>query len=97
MPSDTIEPVQAEAGERRSPTLRADQWLALAATPTFALMALATAVGGDAASTLICSAAHSAPILTGMVTMYLLMSLFHSPPWVRLIGDRWRGGATTTR
>ncbi len=26
--------------------------------------------------------------LTGMVLMYLLMSVFHSAPWLKLIGNR---------
>ncbi len=90
MMSDAIEPVLAEARGGRWSDLRADQWLSLAATPTFALMALATVIGGDAVPALICSAAHKTPLLTGMVTMYLLMSLFHSPPWLRLIGGRPR-------
>jgi len=90
MTSNTIEPARPETMGRRWSTLRADEWLSLAATPAFALMALATAIGGDAAPSLICSAGHGAPLLTGMVTMYLLMSLFHSPPWLRLVGGRWR-------
>ena len=32
----------------------------------------------------LCSSGHGAP-LSGMVTMYLLMSAFHSPPWLNLI------------
>lgn len=56
-------------------------WLHLAAAPTFAAMALATAVsGGD----VLCSAMGASP-LAGMVPMYLLMSLFHAAPWLRLI------------
>jgi hypothetical protein len=30
--------------------------------------------------------AHGGLSLTGMVPMYALMSFFHSPPWLRLIG-----------
>jgi hypothetical protein len=35
----------------------------------------------------LCSSAHGAP-LDGMVTMYLLMSAFHSPLWLKLIFGR---------
>ena len=62
------------------------KWLCLAATLIFALMALLTALGGAPTDTL-CSSGHGAP-LSGMVTMYLLMSAFHSPSWLNLIGGR---------
>jgi hypothetical protein len=62
-------------------------WLALAATPTFALMALVTSVVGDAAPDLLCSATH-ASTLAGMVPMYLLMSAFHLAPWLKLVSRR---------
>lgn len=60
--------------------------LGLAAAPTFALVALLNAVGGDPAQTL-CSAASRWP-LGDMVSMYLLMSLFHLTPWLKLISRR---------
>jgi hypothetical protein len=72
--------------ERRSDAaaLGAADWLGLAAAPTFALMALLTYVlGGDA--DMMCSAAQSVSPLSGMVPMYLLMSAFHSAPWLKLI------------
>ena len=56
--------------------------LSLAATPTFAIMALLTAVHGGSMPDMICSANGSA--LTGMVPMYVLMSAFHLAPWLRL-------------
>jgi len=65
-------------------------WLSLAAAPTFAVMALLTAASG--APPMICSAAMEASPLGGMVPMYLLMSLFHCAPWLRLISG-WRRGA----
>jgi hypothetical protein len=64
------------------------KWLGLAATPTFAIMALLTAVLGSPADTL-CAAGHG-PMLGGMVPMYLLMSAFHSAAWLRLISERRR-------
>lgn len=63
--------------------------LALAAAPTFAGMALLTAIHGGGQADMICSTAH-ASALSGMVPMYLLMSAFHLAPWLRLV-VRWRG------
>ena len=65
--------------------LRAAGVLALAASPTFAIMALLTGVLGGGPAEMLCSAAHVSP-LSGMVTMYLLMSGFHAAPWLKLIG-----------
>ena len=58
--------------------------LYLAATPTFAIMAALTSVSGGNAD-MMCSAAHGAWQLGGMVPMYVLMSAFHSPPWLKRI------------
>lgn len=71
--------------------LGAADWLSLAAAPTFAAMALLTAVLGGGAMDMLCSAAPPSP-LSGMVPMYLLMSAFHCAPWLRLIYGR-RSGA----
>jgi hypothetical protein len=72
------------ATRRNAAALRAADGLALAASPTFAAMALLTSVlGGDPAE-MLCSAAQGSP-LSGMVTMYLLMSAFHMAPWLKLI------------
>ena len=65
----------------------AADWLCLAAAPTFAIMALLTGVGGWQAD-MLCSAAQQASPLSGMVPMYLLMSAFHSAPWLKLISRR---------
>ncbi len=54
-------------------------FLSFASAPTFALMALASAAGGGM------DAMCGASPLTGMVTMYLLMSAFHLAPWLKLI------------
>ena len=62
--------------------------LSLAATPTFAIMALLTAVHGGSMPDMICSAARDGSALTGMVPMYLLMSAFHLAPWLRLLSSR---------
>ena len=58
--------------------------LSLAAAPTFAAMALLTGLDGGAHDTL-CSATGDASPLSGMVPMYLLMSAFHSAPWLKLL------------
>jgi hypothetical protein len=67
--------------------VRLASWLSLAAAPTFAVMALATALQRDGSPDLLCSAAHGSP-LAGMVPMYLLMSAFHLAPWLKLFGRR---------
>jgi hypothetical protein len=58
-------------------------WLCLAASPVFAVMALLAQ--GDGKADMICSAVMGASPFGGMVPMYLLMSLFHLPPWLKLI------------
>jgi hypothetical protein len=62
----------------------AADWLALAAAPTFATMALLTGLFGGTPDAL-CAALQGTSALSGMVPMYLLMSAFHAAPWVRLI------------
>ena len=63
-------------------------WLCLAAAPTFAVMALLTGVFGGGAPDVLCSATSP---LGGMVPMYLLMTAFHSAPWLSLIFSRPSG------
>jgi len=65
-------------------------WLCLAAAPTFAVMALLTGVSGGGAPDVLCSAGGASP-LGGMVPMYVLMSAFHSAPWLSLIFSRPSG------
>jgi hypothetical protein len=69
-----------------------DGFLSLAATPTFAIMALLTSIHGGGMPDMICSTAPNASPLTGMVPMYLLMSAFHLAPWITLLSRR-RSGA----
>jgi hypothetical protein len=73
-------------------TIGAADWLCLAAAPTFAIMALLTCVLGGGPLDMLCSAARDASPLSGMAPMYLLMSAFHSAPWLTLLGNR-RSGA----
>ena len=63
-------------------------WLALAAAPTFAFMALLSAVPGSGPLDMLCSATPGASPFSGMVLMYLLMGAFHLGPWLRLIASR---------
>jgi hypothetical protein len=74
----------------------AADWLCLAATPTFAIMALLTAFGGGELE-LLCAAMHHASPLSGMTLMYLLMSAFHSAPWLKLIGSRYEAQSDRRR
>ena len=62
----------------------AADFLYLAAAPTFAIMALLTAVLGGGSLDALCGASP----LSGMVPMYLLMSAFHLAPWLQLISCR---------
>jgi hypothetical protein len=75
---------------------RAADWLCLAAAPTFAIMALFTGVLGGGQPDILCSAAEHASPLSGMVQMYLLMSAFHSAPWLKLVSSG-RSGAHLIR
>jgi hypothetical protein len=72
-------------------TLGLADWLSFAAAPTFAIMALLAGVPGGGPSDILCSAAQGASPLSGMVAMYLLMSAFHSAPWLNLISGRPSG------
>jgi hypothetical protein len=72
--------------------LGAADWVCLAAAPTFASMALVTGVLGGGPQDMFCSAAQDGSLLSGMAWMYMLMSAFHSGPWLKLISSR-RSGA----
>jgi hypothetical protein len=75
------------AAERQSARVSevhcATGWLALAASPVFALMAWITA--NDSGAMTLCSAGSSMLPIGGMPAMYLLMSLFHLPAWLELL------------
>jgi hypothetical protein len=80
-------------GSGNAAALGAADFLCLAAAPAFAIMALLTGVFGGAPPAMLCSAAPDASPLSGMVPMYVLMSAFHSAPWLRLISGRRSGGS----
>ena len=83
--ADTMTCMQKEGGPAKSGPLGAAECLSLAATPTFAVMALLTAVLGGGPLAMLCGAASP---LTGMIPMYILMSAFHTAPWLKLISNR---------
>jgi hypothetical protein len=62
----------------------------LAAAPTFAIMALWTGLFSGKPDMLCMAMQDSSPI-SGMTLMYLLMSLFHVAPWLRLISSQRSG------
>jgi hypothetical protein len=91
MIASTTHLVHPEVGQRRGwPKAGADRLLALAAAPTFAIMALLTAAFDVGPPDILCSATQRASPLNGMVAMYVLMGAFHSAPWLRLISGRRR-------
>ena len=64
------------------------RFLCLAASPTFALMAWIAA--HDAPPMALCSPGSTLLPVSGMSAMYLLMSLFHLSPWLKLVsGHPW--------
>ena len=63
------------------------RFLHLAASPTFALMALSTFVLDSGGQDALCGAVGGSGF-NGMVPMYLLMTLFHLVPWLKLISRR---------
>jgi hypothetical protein len=75
---------------RNRAALGAADWLGLAAAPTFVIMALLTGVLSEGKMAMMCSTAQGPSSLGGMVPMYLLMSAFHSAPWLKLIASRRR-------
>jgi hypothetical protein len=63
----------------------ASDWVCLAAAPSFAVIALLTGLFGGGAQAMSCMGAHDASPLSGMTFMYMLMSAFHSAPWLKRI------------
>jgi len=68
---------------------RAADWLCLAAAPSFAIMALLSGMS-SAGLHGICGMMQSSSPLSGMTGMYLLMSAFHSAPWLNLLAAAGR-------
>lgn len=72
-----------DATRSRNAAACAADGLRFAAAPAFALMALLTGPYGSEPNVL-CVAAQGASSFSGMFVMYMLMSAFHSAPWLRL-------------
>jgi hypothetical protein len=92
--SDQGEANRSHTASGNVAALDAPDWLCLAATPTLAIIGLLMGVL-DGRPTDICSAAQGASPLSGMVPMYLLMSAFHSAPWLKLFSRRQGSGNRT--
>lgn len=71
-------------------TATAIDLLSFAAAPAFAAMTLLTAGLDGGPPDILCAAAQHASPLSGMAAMYALMTVFHSPPWLKLICSRRR-------
>jgi len=87
-PLPTLSPQGGEGFAAHRAKRSAADWLGLTATPTFALMALGTAVLGGRAPDVLCSVPHAGFALGGMIPMYVLMSAFHAGPWLKLAAGR---------
>jgi hypothetical protein len=74
-------------------TGRVIQWLSLGAAPAFAVMAVVTATQPTGMPGMCPAMADPSP-LTGMVPMYVLMSVVHVTPWLKLLAGRRRDGRT---
>jgi hypothetical protein len=84
--ADAPQGARPDDEDRAAAAVGLANWLHLAATPTFAIMAALTGLDGSPMDKL-CSAAPGVP-LSGMSLMYLLMSAFHLGPWLKLITSR---------
>ena len=82
----TIRTVTDKVASPPGPTIYAVDRLGLAATPTFALMAWISAIGSP--DMMMCSAASAFVPVNDMALMYVLMSLFHLLPWMKLLSIR---------
>ncbi|WP_297911815.1 hypothetical protein [Thiomonas sp.] len=88
--------MSACAGDRGAPDCRPARWIGLAASPSFGLMALGSVLAGTRVDAL-CGAMQGSSALFGMTAMYLLMAVFHLPPWVRLLYAARRAARTAAR
>lgn len=89
MTLSTLPLPQVGSQGHRPSAFHAADWLSLGAAPVFALMAVLTGIHGRSMPDMICSAMPNPLPLGGMVPMYVLMSVFHVTPWLKLI-SKWR-------
>ena len=78
----TTSRVAHRTNETVGPGCDAVGWLAFAASPAFALMAWLAAHHATAMA--LCTAGPAILPIDSMTAMYLLMSVFHLSPWLRL-------------
>ena len=88
----TTDPTGSAACEndRDGAASRAANLLCLVAAPAFAIMALLT--GLSRTPDAVCSAADPS-LLSGMAPMYVLMTIFHGAPWLKLVAGRRQAAA----
>ena len=81
----SVSPVAHPGGDRCAGGTAAGlaSWLSLAAAPTFVAMAAWCAFGSGPPETL-CGGMQVPQPMSGMTAMYLMMSVFHTAPWLRL-------------
>ncbi len=78
---DVVRDDRAGGGDAAPGVVR---FLALAAAPVFAAMAVWTYASGE--PDMLCRSLNGASMGDGMGVMYALMSVFHAGPWLRLVG-----------
>jgi hypothetical protein len=88
--SDAVSPCSSGNGDVLASIVAG--WLCLAAAPAFSIMAVLSAFLGGGISEMSCSTTQGASLLSGMIPMYLLMSIFHLGPWLKLISGAETGG-----
>jgi len=69
-------------------------WLSYAAAPAFAVMAVVTGVP-TGAMPVTCLGGPEASFLGGMAWMYVMMSVVHLSPWLRLLSRHDAADRTT--
>jgi hypothetical protein len=82
----TFTPARKDPADTRQ-SRDASSWLGLAASPTFALMAW---ISANDVQAMICASGSGVLPIGGMAWMYLLMSVFHLSPWLKLASALWR-------
>jgi hypothetical protein len=76
----------AYSGAPAGKAARFARCLCLAASPSFAMMALICTIAGDADP--VCSAMRGVFPVNGMAAMYWLMAVFHLPAWIERFRQR---------
>ena len=69
--------------------MTAPGWLTLAASPSFALMAFVSAEQSAGPGAMICGVSLNASPFGSMTVRYVLMSVFHAAPWLKIVGSRF--------